>query len=161
VIGACVFVLAVSLIRAVQVAKRLGRLLATGRRRIAASLFFSNPLLSLLAIYSAFYLVLYTITRNGFHAQGRNWFPCLLSILWLGAVYAPRVLRQHRLRRILATTFLGCLFVYTLALMPFESAAIRRRYYGEGGGFLPVSLAAPSRVTLGSPFVLQSRPGKK
>jgi len=150
----CWTVLALSLISGFRMFLRLRRVFQAGRRRHAVSLGVSDPLLSALVLYTAFYLVLWMVTFNGMDAQGRNWYPCVLPVFWVGAIYAPKAFRSPALRTVISTGLLVVLLLYSLVLVPFGERAVRRRFYGNASGFLPVSPTLPSRVTLGGSRVM-------
>ena len=154
----CWVVLALSLISAARLFARLRRVFRAGRRRRVVSLTVSNPLVSALVLYTAFYLALYVVTLDGMDTVGRHWYPYLLPVLWLGAFYAPKALRCGALRTAISTGLLAVLLLYSLVLVPFGERSVRRRFYGEARGFLPVSSDRVSGVTLGAPRILHSGP---
>jgi hypothetical protein len=83
----CLVYLAQSAVRLLRLAKWKPRLVA-----ITAL----NPLVAGHVWFIAFMIVLFAATGNGFYAQGRHFFPFILSGLYLAIDIAPRTFKRRR-----------------------------------------------------------------
>ena len=122
-------VLAMVFFRFVQVAIRLIRVAARAGWRRALRLAFSNPLIINHLIFSVFMVLLYATTDNAFFAQGRHWFPYMLSSFWITIEFAPRVLPLRKLQRAVSTLLILGFVVYCLLGGYFSLKTITQRYY--------------------------------
>jgi hypothetical protein len=124
-----VLMMALVFFRFVQVAIRL---LGVARRagwRWALRLAFSNPLIINHLLFSVFMVLLYALTDNAFFAQGRHWFPYMLSSFVLTIEFAPRVLPFRKLQRAGATLLILGFVSYCVVGGYFSLKTITNRYY--------------------------------
>lgn len=116
-------------LRTVQIVFRLLLLAKRSRWRLALRLAFSNPLIITHLIFSAFMVLLYAFTDNAFFAQGRHWFPLILSGFVIVTQFAPRVLPHRTLQTVFSTLLLIGLLVYCAVGGYFSLKTITERYY--------------------------------
>ena len=138
-------VLALSLLRLVQVTSRLVRLWRRGKGRAALRLATANVPINSFFLFTVLMFVLYVSTGNSFGAQGRNWLPFLLPIFLTAVSYAPRALSLRRCRRL-------CEWAVVLALLAFAAAGsyyalwtLQNRYYAPVPAAASVSAAVVLR----------------
>lgn len=123
-------IVALTLLRLEQVITRLISLARRGRRRRAARIAFSNPLINSHFVFVIFMILLYALSDNTFIAQGRHWFPYILCSLLITTQYAPRAL-SHRKTRVLFSALMALgLAAYCAIGSYYSIQAIKERYYG-------------------------------
>jgi 4-amino-4-deoxy-L-arabinose transferase-like glycosyltransferase len=139
---ATLFVLLLALIRLRQVIRGLVGLSRRRGWRIAVAVAGSNPVLNSYFAFAAFMGGLYVVTGDSFGAQGRNWFPFLLSAFLVPYVYAPKSITQPRLRCWFPTVVVAAIAVFCVAGGAVALPALRHRYYGNGREVASVQLPA-------------------
>jgi hypothetical protein len=123
------FVLLLVFFRLEQVLTRLIVLARRGRWRMALRIAFSNPLMISYFIFTVFMIFLYALTDNSFNAQGRHWFPYILSGFLITTQYAPRALTHRKVQGIVSALFLFGLLVYCIVGGYYSIQSIKQRYY--------------------------------
>jgi len=121
-------VIAAALLRVMHVWLRLFRLHRHRPTGTAIGALLSNVFLNSYLLFAALMLALYVITGNGFTAQGRNWYPFITGIFWLGVWYAPGLFRG-RVRESLRWLLLSLILSYSLASVYYGLAAVVHRFY--------------------------------
>jgi hypothetical protein len=121
---------ALTLLRLEQVCTRLAVLARRGCARWALRAALSNPLLNSHLLFSAFMILLYTLTDNAFFAQGRHWFPYILSSFLIATQYAPRALTHRRTQAAFSALLVFCLLLYSAVGSYYSFRSVRERYYG-------------------------------
>jgi Predicted membrane protein (DUF2142) len=86
-----------------------------------------NPLVTGHIWFVLFMIVLFAATDNGFYAQGRHFFPFILSGLYLAIEIAPRIFRQGQ-AIVSQVTISGLLLFCVFAAFQSE-LAVTERYY--------------------------------
>jgi len=97
------------------------------RRSVRMAL--SNPILNAHIFFLIFMVGLYAITSNSFYAQGRHFYPFLVSGLLIATECAPHAVRNRKARLILSRVVLAGLLLYSLLGGYHEDRATRLRYY--------------------------------
>ncbi len=123
-----------SLARAAQVARRIGRVARHGRWRSAWRVAFSNPVLNSYFAFTVLMIVLYVYFQNVFGAQGRNWLPFLLPFFLTGVAFVPRLFRRPRVRWMSAAAVLTALLTFDGIGSYYALATIKNRYYAPYHG---------------------------
>jgi 4-amino-4-deoxy-L-arabinose transferase-like glycosyltransferase len=121
--------LALVFFRFAQIAIRLIRVARRAGWRPALRLAFSNPLIVNHLLFSVFMVLLYAFTDNAFFAQGRHWFPYMLSSFFITTEFAPRVLPHRKLQRAVSTLLIIGLLIYCAVGAYFSLKTITDRYY--------------------------------
>lgn len=117
-------------VRSEKVLTRLVQLLNRRRWRLALRTTFSNPLLTTYFIFTAFMFLLYALTDNSFTAQGRHWFPFILTSFLIAVRYAPQGFTHRRTQRAFSALILAALVLYC-ALGSYKALrSVKHRYYG-------------------------------
>jgi hypothetical protein len=117
-LGLSIVYLAQSAARLLELAKRKPRL---------AAIVALNPLVTGHVWFIAFMIALFAATGNGFYAQGRHFFPFILSGLYIAIEVAPRTFRRSKefaSRVAIVFLLLFCVFGGMLA-----ASAVVERYY--------------------------------
>jgi 4-amino-4-deoxy-L-arabinose transferase-like glycosyltransferase len=139
---ATLWLFALTALRLRDVLRRLARIWRRGRRRTALRLALSNPLVNCYFLFTAFLYGLWVLTSDSFGSQGRYWMPYLPAVLLVATGYAPKALRVRRARGLLSQSVLAALCLYC-AVGAFSALGnLEQRYYGNGRGLVPVSLAS-------------------
>ena len=112
-----------------QVTTRLIVLAWRGRWRRALRIAFSNPLINGHFIYSVFMIGLFALTDNAFNAQGRHWFPYVVSSLLVTTQFAPRALSHRRTQAALSGLLVAGLLLYSAVGSYYSVKTIRDRFY--------------------------------
>jgi hypothetical protein len=136
-----------------KVLTRLVVLVARRRWRMALRISFSNPLLTSHIMFSVFMIFLYAFTDNSFFAQGRHWFPYIVSGFLITTQYAPQALTHRKTQAALSALLVAGLMLYCLIAGYYSIAAIKYRYYspqtrvsiGRTDSVLPYSLRQARR----------------
>jgi hypothetical protein len=129
---ASALILGLTIARLSQVSRRLIILLRSGRQTTAIRMMLWNPAINSYFFFTAVMIALYAVTRNGFGAQGRNWFPFLMPTFLTAIVYAPRAIRSRRAQAALLFLTLGGLLTYDAIGGWYAIETIRERYYPIG-----------------------------
>lgn len=117
------------LVRSEKVLTRLIQLVGRGRWKLALRITFSNPLLTSYFVFTPFMILLYAVTDNSFVAQGRHWFPFILSSFLLAVCYAPQAFTHRRTQRAYSTLIILALMFYCVLGSYFAVRSIKHRYY--------------------------------
>jgi len=141
-------ILALTLFRLEQVITRLILLVRRRRWRWAARIAFSNPLINSHFLFTIFMILLYALTDNSFIAQGRNWFPYILSSFLITTQYAPRALTHRRTQASFSALIVLGLALYCGIGSYYSIQMIKERYYDThpttmgsvfgGGRWMPI-----------------------
>lgn len=122
-------VLVLTLFRLEQVLTRLVVFAGRGRWRMALRIVFSNPLVNSHFIFTVFMILLYAVTDNTFFAQGRNWFPYIVSSFLITTQYAPRALTHRKTQAAVSTLLILGLAFYCAIGSYYSIKTIRERFY--------------------------------
>lgn len=125
-------ILALTLLRLEQVITRLVLLARHGRWRWTARIAFSNPLVNGHFVFVPFMILLYALTDNSFIAQGRHWFPYILSGLLITTQYAPRAFTHRKTQAVFSVLMVAGLALYCAVGSYYSIQVINERYYGTG-----------------------------
>jgi 4-amino-4-deoxy-L-arabinose transferase-like glycosyltransferase len=143
-----------------QVLTRLIVLAAHGRWRMALRIAFSNPLVNSHSTFTVFMIFLYAFTDNSFYAQGRHWFPYIVSGFLITTQYVPRALTHRKTQATLSALLLLGLLVYCLIGSYYSIETIKQRYYAphtnarvRGGHSIPSPHLLAWRVAVKVPTV--------
>jgi hypothetical protein len=98
---------------------------AAGRVR----LLLADPLLTFHLLFVAGLFALYVVTDNSFFAQGRHFYPAIVSGFYVGTVYAPKAL-TGRPGRLLSWGLICLTLAYDVLAQMYAWQTIRVRYYG-------------------------------
>jgi hypothetical protein len=112
-----------------QVSTRLVVLAWRGRWRRALRIAFSNPLINSHFVYSGFMILLFALTDNAFNAQGRHWFPYVVSSFLITTQFAPRALSHRRTQAALSGLLVVGLLLYCAVGSYYSVKTIRGRFY--------------------------------
>ncbi len=125
-------VILLTLWRLEQVGSRLIAVWRRGRRGLAISMAFSNPVVNSYFLFTMFMFAMYIRTNNHFGAQGRNWLPFMLPIFLTSLVYAPKALTLRPTRILAGRVLTTGLATFTVLGALYGPRTIVHRYYGRG-----------------------------
>ena len=90
-----------------------------------------DPLATGHLLFLGFMILLFALTANEFTAQGRHFFPYVLSGFYLVVTFAPRILPSGRLRNRLSTLVIILLLMSCAVGQYHALAALGPRYYPD------------------------------
>jgi dolichyl-phosphate-mannose-protein mannosyltransferase len=129
IIGLTLLTLILMFVRSEKVLTRLVQLAGRGRWRWALRLAFSNPLLISHFVFTIFMIFLYALSDNSFVAQGRHWFPYILSSFLIATKYAPQAFTHRRTQAAFSLLMVLGLALYCAFGSYHSIQAIKERYY--------------------------------
>jgi len=129
IIGLTLLTLILMFVRLEKVLTRLVRLVGRGRWRWALRLTFSNPLLISHFVFMIVMVLLYALTDNGFVAQGRHWFPYILSSFLIATKYASQGFTHRRTQAAFSLLMVLSLALYCAFGSYHSLKSIEERYY--------------------------------
>lgn len=112
-----------------QVLTRLIALATHGRWRMALRIAFSHSLVNSHFTFTVFMVCLYALTDNSFNAQGRHWFPYILSGFLITTQYAPRAVTHRKTHASVSALLLLGLVGYCIAAGYYSIETIEKRFY--------------------------------
>jgi hypothetical protein len=139
--------IAIFLLTLLRLGQIIARLIALGRRgrwRMALRIVFSNPLFSAHFLFAVFMIVLYALT-NDFYAQGRHWFPYILSSFLVATQYAPRAFPHRKTRAVFSALMVLGLAIYCAVGSYYSIQTINARYYGTMPAAMSSTFSSPGR----------------
>jgi len=123
-------VIVLTLIWLSRTATRLARLVRLSRYKTALRLALNNVLLNTYFVFVLFMIIFYALTNNAWHMSGRNWHPLIISAMLLAFHYAPRGIRNTRIRRRVGAGIFSLLALYVAFGSVYAVRTVQQRYYG-------------------------------
>lgn len=124
------------LIRCVTALARLWRIVRRRSPWTAMALVGRDVVANAYVVWSALVIAVFAVSRGTFAVQGRYWLPVIATVLALGIVYVPRLVKAAQRRRI-AFVFAGAWLAYGIVATPFSLAAMESRFYRSPGAVAP------------------------